>query len=185
MIHVHIYVFPGGIFIHVIFNIIFTVFWPFYGLFLINIFEKRQIPPCISFEVHEKLKINYGNFSLSPSPLSCIRPWSVVFHCLTSYVASTGTWYARQWKTTDHRSAMLVLEWKVVLWGRAKHCFYLYMYGLTESAARRPKLNLLPRTSREAPAAENTTRSSIFGTGRPRDEKEFEGKPDPKSDTGN
>ncbi len=50
-----------------------------------------------------------------------------------------------------------------------------FLYPFTEEAAARPKLKLAPRTVKE-PVNAPSTRSSIFGTGKPRDEKEYEKK---------
>ena len=52
-------------------------------------------------------------------------------------------------------------------------CFAVNLcFHFVESAARRPKLKLLPRSVGEPPAAkaDSGRNASIFGTGKPRDE---------------
>ena len=53
--------------------------------------------------LHSKLSVTIMA-SYNSLTISCSRPWLVVFNCLESY----GAQLTRQWKTTDHRSGMLV-----------------------------------------------------------------------------
>lgn len=66
----------------------------------------------------------------------------------------------------------------VVLTIKQKSCFLVY----AEDLARRPKLNLKPRSvkkSEEDALAMSTERMKIFGAGKPRDEKTIEKKESP------